>query len=272
MALTPVKFSALTAASALGGTEAIPAVQAGANVRIAPTQIATYLTGLANAWTQKQTLSAGASIASAQSLDWNSDLFLFRGGANILQLRNGSNAQTLQAYNLFIDASNYERGIFDWKSEANVLRIGAEAAGTGVGRDIRFITSGSRAQRFTIGSTQVLFLLESGFQINVDGGVKFDYGQTSASKLAFGASLIASVDNTYDIGASGANRPRNLFIAGYTKKTPVAVASLPAAATAGAGAELLVNDALAPAFGATVAGSGAVTVPVYSDGTNWKVG
>lgn len=34
----------------------------------------------------------------------------------------------------------------------------------------------------------------------------------------------------------------------------------------------LVTDALAPTFGATVVGSGAVKVPVYYDGTNWKVG
>lgn len=27
-----------------------------------------------------------------------------------------------------------------------------------------------------------------------------------------------------------------------------------------------------PTFGATVAGGGAVATPVYSDGTNWKVG
>jgi len=31
-------------------------------------------------------------------------------------------------------------------------------------------------------------------------------------------------------------------------------------------------DALAPTFGATVVTGGAVAVPVYSDGTNWKVG
>jgi hypothetical protein len=36
--------------------------------------------------------------------------------------------------------------------------------------------------------------------------------------------------------------------------------------------EIIAIDALAPAFGATVVGGGAVKVPVYSDGTNWKVG
>jgi hypothetical protein len=50
------------------------------------------------------------------------------------------------------------------------------------------------------------------------------------------------------------------------------VASLPSASTSGTGARAFVTNALAPVFGATVAGGGAVAVPVYSDGTNWKVG
>jgi len=50
------------------------------------------------------------------------------------------------------------------------------------------------------------------------------------------------------------------------------VATLPSAATSGTGARSFVTDASAPTFGATVAGGGAVAVPVYSDGTNWKVG
>jgi hypothetical protein len=54
--------------------------------------------------------------------------------------------------------------------------------------------------------------------------------------------------------------------------TNYTVATLPSAATAGAGARSFVTDALAPAFGATVVTGGAVAVPVYSDGTNWKVG
>jgi hypothetical protein len=50
------------------------------------------------------------------------------------------------------------------------------------------------------------------------------------------------------------------------------VADLPSAATSGIGARSFVTNALAPAFGSTVVGGGAVAVPVYSDGTNWKVG
>jgi hypothetical protein len=54
--------------------------------------------------------------------------------------------------------------------------------------------------------------------------------------------------------------------------TNYTVATLPSAVTSGVGARSFVTDALAPAFGATVATGGAVAVPVYSDGTNWKVG
>jgi hypothetical protein len=54
--------------------------------------------------------------------------------------------------------------------------------------------------------------------------------------------------------------------------TNYTVATLPSAVTSGKGARSFVTDALAPVFGATVATGGAVAVPVYSDGTNWKVG
>lgn len=50
------------------------------------------------------------------------------------------------------------------------------------------------------------------------------------------------------------------------------VSTLPSAVTSGKGARAFVTDALTPTFGATVVTGGAVAVPVYSDGTNWKVG
>ena len=50
------------------------------------------------------------------------------------------------------------------------------------------------------------------------------------------------------------------------------VSTLPSAVTSGVCARSFVTDALGPTFGATVVTGGAVAVPVYSDGTNWKVG
>jgi hypothetical protein len=54
--------------------------------------------------------------------------------------------------------------------------------------------------------------------------------------------------------------------------TNYTVATLPSAVTSGKGARAFVTDALTPVFGSTVVTGGAVAVPVYSDGTNWKVG
>lgn len=47
------------------------------------------------------------------------------------------------------------------------------------------------------------------------------------------------------------------------------VATLP---TGASGMSSFVSDALGPAFGSAVVGGGAVPVPVYHDGTSWKVG
>ncbi len=56
------------------------------------------------------------------------------------------------------------------------------------------------------------------------------------------------------------------------KTTPVTVTTLPAAATAGSGSRAFVSDATVTTFASIVAGSGANPVPVYSDGTNWRIG
>lgn len=53
---------------------------------------------------------------------------------------------------------------------------------------------------------------------------------------------------------------------------PFTVATLPSAVAAGANARAMVTDAISTAFASIVAGGGSNTVPVYSDGTNWKIG
>ena len=61
----------------------------------------------------------------------------------------------------------------------------------------------------------------------------------------------------------------------HVKTTAVLVSNLPAAATVGGGARAAVTDAtqaLTAGIGATVTGGGANTVPVFSDGANWRIG
>lgn len=62
------------------------------------------------------------------------------------------------------------------------------------------------------------------------------------------------------------------FSVKYFNNGTLTVATLPTAATAGAGARAFVTDANATTFASIVAAGGANGVPVYSDGTNWRIG
>lgn len=172
------------------------------------------------------------------------DLALMRDGADILALRRATNAQRFNIYNTYTDASNYEVGYAAWVS-GNVFEFGTAGAGTG---------SNNRSLRFVSGGTIILTM----------GATQFQVGQRPLTWL---------VDNAQDIGLNAtSNRPRNLFLGGYARFTPVAFSALPSAATVGAGTRYFISDALAPVFGSAAVGGGAVTAPVYSDGVTWLVG
>lgn len=63
---------------------------------------------------------------------------------------------------------------------------------------------------------------------------------------------------------------QNATFVGWVKMPVYTVATLPAAGTPGRRA--FVNNALTPVALSTVVGGGAITVPVYDNGTNWIVG
>ena len=90
----------------------------------------------------------GASLRldAPLALAWNTgsytsgaDTGLWRDAAGIIAQRNSTNAQTFRLYNTYTDASNYERGALEWSS--NVLKIGAQKAGSGSGRDVTFVST-----------------------------------------------------------------------------------------------------------------------------------
>lgn len=58
----------------------------------------------------------------------------------------------------------------------------------------------------------------------------------------------------------------------YVKTSTTVVASLPSASGAGPGTRYMVTDANSSTFGATAVGGGANIMPVFSDGTLWKIG
>jgi|688.fasta_scaffold228429_1 hypothetical protein len=87
----------------------------------------------------------------------------------------------------------------------------------------------------------------------------------------------ATVSNEVTIGNSSVTSFRVpgltlTFSVKYFNHGTLTVATLPTAATAGAGARAFVTDANATTFASIVAAGGANGVPVYSDGTNWRIG
>ena len=113
-----------------------------------------------------------------------SDVKLFRDDANKLALRNGGTSgtpvpQTFRVYN-WTDGTNGEYLSVQFTS--NLARIGTNGAGTGVSRELLF---------------------------GVGGGSQWGIN-TAGHLITYGS------DNTYDIGASGGSRPRNVFVANNT--------------------------------------------------------
>lgn len=89
--------------------------------------------------------------------------------------------------------------------------------------------------------------------------------------LTVAGNVMPEADNTRNLG-SASFRYVNGFFGGYVKSGSYTVATLPSAATAGAGARAFVTDATATTFASVVAGGGTNKLPVVSDGTNWIIG
>jgi len=138
-------------------------------------------------------------LATTMSFRGAGDVLLVGDGAGILSLRNSTNAQTFNIYNTYTDASNYERLTLNWST--NIAYVGMEKAGTGSQRDL-VIRSSTNSVSLRLGSDAY-----AGFANNA--GTSWIWKVDSST-----GHFLAGTDNTYDIGASGATRPRNIYIAG----------------------------------------------------------
>lgn len=141
---------------------------------------------------------SGVPYASLNSSNLNvpalavgySGTFLYGDAANTLAQRNGTAAQAFNVYNTFTDAANYERGVFDWISNPNILTIGTISAGTGGGRPVRFVVANSSV--FDIGTTVI--------QPVFNGAVALGAGNLGWKKLYL------DYTNTVTVGAVTINK------------------------------------------------------------------
>ena len=156
------------------------------------------------------------------------------------------------------------------------FEAGADATGsdnTAIGYLSLRAVSGNTGARNTVLGAQSARTLTSGNN-NVLLGADAGFVSADPKNLTTGSNNIligyqamassATVSNEITIGNSSHNVVR---FPGTT-----VVGSLPSASTVGAGARSFVTDATATTFASIVAGGGANGVPVYSDGTNWRIG
>lgn len=175
-------------------------------------------------------ISLGAGGSSAT----NPDIVLSRGGAGILTLAHQSDASsaTTGAAGLFcyntatggvISPSGYERGIFDWTTNSNVLTIGTQAAGGGVARNLEFIVGGSNVADYGItvsskwsmaGGIYSPFLFANAASGNFGGLyviLPTDTGYPSGTNARIVAALDGSNNPAIGLGPGGAS-PTDTFL------------------------------------------------------------
>lgn len=133
----------------------------------------------------------GAPGGSTGDLQYNNGgafaASILKQDTNLIEQRNGTNAQMLRVYSTYTNSSNYARLTVD--AGASYALVGIQQAGTG-------------------GLSNSVFYLSNGA---AGGSIQFQTGGSGRWNMASAGHLLANDDNVYDIGALGATRPR----AGY---------------------------------------------------------
>jgi hypothetical protein len=147
---------------------------------------------------------AGLNVSSAASIGFSDSAAAYQAGSprlfkddtGILAQRNGSSAQAFRVYNDYGAGVNFSR--FALGFSGGVLNIGVEQGGTGA---------------------------NLGVAIKSLAGVSIHVGSptTPVWNFASAGHLLANLDGFFDIGASGANRPRNIYV-GTSIDAPLIVA------------------------------------------------
>jgi hypothetical protein len=176
-------FSTLSASSTVSGAgfTALFASPPSIGSTAAGTGAFTTLTATGNA-----TIGATSALQFGSSGISSPDTILLRDAANTLAQRNGVNAQKFVVYATYTDGSNNRRVAID----AN----GANAS-------IQLLSSGT-------GGNSPFYIWNGTSNI-----LSFGTGGAERFQISSSGHLLAGADNTYDIGASGATRPRDFFLA-----------------------------------------------------------
>jgi hypothetical protein len=196
---------------------------------------------------------------SAQGSDSNVNLALTPKGTGAVVINNAvTMSATTEAINISTSQTTGNLTI------GGTAQTGAIAIGRSTGNQTISIGSGALGSTVTTGGTRA---------INIGS----TSGGTGVSNVTIGKTS-SSVDHTTNINGRYINLnagtalslgSANLGLPARINQTVDIVDNLIAGVT---GARAFVTDALSPIFGSIVVSGGAVAVPVYYDGTNWRVG
>jgi hypothetical protein len=125
----------------------------------------------------------------------------------------------------------------------------------GTAQALRFISTSSSASLPSLAVSTGNGIYNAGTNI-----IGFSTNSAERARITSGGELL--------VGLTSATGVALLQVSGPIRTTGYTVATLPAGTV---GMRTYVTDALAPSFGVAVAGSGAVTIPVFYDGANWIV-
>jgi len=173
---------------------------------------------------------------------------------------------------VFPAATSSESVIFNRQvsiTSGNSFSVAGNFNLTGSATDSQNIATNQTSGTLTIGGTGATGAITLGRSTgsqttNIQAGVT-----ASGSTKAVNIGTNGAAGSTTNITIGSTTGTSTTTVNGLLKQQTYLVANLP---TGSAGARSFVTNALSPTFGAAVAGGGAVGVPVYHDGTSWKVG
>jgi hypothetical protein len=217
------------------------------NIAVGDTALDTNTTGANNTAVGYNALTANTDGVQNTAL-----------GSQALDANTGGDYNTAVGYDALsaVSTSNYSTGLGYRAINAATTNGG----NTGVGADALLLATGSNntAVGYAAGNS-----LTTGSNNTVIGYDADASSATVSNEVTIGNSsvtLMRAPGLTMTVGLKWINNGTQT------------VAALVAAATAGAGARAVVTDANATTFHSIVAGGGANVVPVFSDGTNWRIG
>jgi hypothetical protein len=204
------------------------------------TTVLAFAAGQTNGLFVKYQIGFDSSGDGAGTFNYAQDTILLRdGAANTLALRNGAAAQTFNVYGTYTSITDYKRLSLSCSASTGNATIGVPfnsvlaVTGGSATATVATVTFAAQAAAFPVGSSvTVAGVTPAGYNATavvtastttsvsyastvnaayVSGGTATVSGSANWI-LQSGGHLLAGTDGAFDIGASGANRPRNVYV------------------------------------------------------------